>query len=77
MQEGGLDGGAKERDQDEEGSIAESRVRRKWRRSGEKSKGKQKEERDEEQGRLDRVIAGDVREEEMRRFADRDDERYA
>ncbi|KAH7386953.1 hypothetical protein DE146DRAFT_635725 [Phaeosphaeria sp. MPI-PUGE-AT-0046c] len=45
-----------------------------------KGKGKQKErardDRDEYQERLDRVIAGDMREEELRRFGDGDEERY-
>jgi hypothetical protein len=38
--------------------------------------GKGKDERDAYQEKLDRVIAGDMKEDELRRFADRDDERY-
>lgn len=38
-----------------------------------KGKGK---ERDDEQERLDRVLSGDMKEEDLRRFADSDDERF-
>jgi O-acetyl-ADP-ribose deacetylase (regulator of RNase III)/DNA-binding transcriptional ArsR family regulator len=42
-----------------------------------KGKGREKEARDEYQEKLDRVIAGDIREEELRHFGDgKDDERY-
>jgi hypothetical protein len=63
----------------DDGVVAlEERARRKWRRSGEKAKGKDmdKDRRDEDQERLDRVIAGDIKEEETMRWTDRDDERY-
>jgi hypothetical protein len=41
-----------------------------------KGKGKERDERDKYQEKLDRVIAGDMKEEEMRYFKDGDDERY-
>jgi hypothetical protein len=44
---------------------------------GGKGKEKERDERDEYQEKLDRVIAGDMKEEEMRHFRDeKDDERY-
>jgi hypothetical protein len=41
-----------------------------------KGKGRRRDERDEYQERLDRVIAGDMKEEEMRHFGDGEDERF-
>ncbi|KAF2028402.1 hypothetical protein EK21DRAFT_69924 [Setomelanomma holmii] len=41
-----------------------------------KGKGKERERRDQEQERLDRVLAGDMKEGELRHFGDLDDERY-
>jgi hypothetical protein len=55
------------------GWAEETRERRAERPGREIGKGK---ERDGEQERLDRLLAGDMREEEMRRFADSDDERF-
>jgi hypothetical protein len=40
------------------------------------ARGKDKDERGEYQEKLDRVIAGDMEEAEMRHFNDKDDERY-
>jgi hypothetical protein len=60
--------------------LREGRARYRGDREGSgkgKGKGREREARDEYQERLDRVIAGDIREEELRHFGDgKDDERY-
>jgi O-acetyl-ADP-ribose deacetylase (regulator of RNase III) len=68
--------GIREEVGDDGHSLREASGGRRERRDDREVKGKGKDERDEYQERLDRVIAGDMKEEEMRRFADRDDERY-
>jgi O-acetyl-ADP-ribose deacetylase (regulator of RNase III) len=68
----GTPGGDREKEREQSGDF------RKRYRGDREGRGQQKgkEAKDEAQEKLDRVIAGDMKEEEMRHFGDMDDERY-